>query len=36
VVNNEYVNRSIIYGNRKSKLPETPDDVRKGKAKILT
>ena len=31
-VNNEYVNRSIIYGNRSSKLPETADDVRKGKA----
>jgi secreted PhoX family phosphatase len=31
-VNNEYVNRSIIYGNRDSKLPETEDDVRKGKA----
>lgn len=32
VVNNEYANRSIIYGNRNSKLPETADDVRKGKA----
>ena len=31
-VNNEYVNRSIIYDNRSSKLPETADDVRKGKA----
>ncbi len=31
-VNNEYVNRSIMYGNRSSKLPETADDVRKGKA----
>ena len=31
-VNNEYVNRSIIYGNRESKLPENADDVRKGKA----
>ena len=31
-VNNEYTNRSIIYGNRESKLPETADDVRKGKA----
>lgn len=31
-VNNEYVNRSIFYGNRDSKLPETIDDVRKGKA----
>jgi len=31
-VNNEYVNRRIIYGNRKSKKPETADDVRKGKA----
>ncbi len=30
--NNEYVNRSIIYGNRESKLPETADDVRKGMA----
>ena len=31
-VNNEYVNRSIIYDNRGTKLPETADDVRKGKA----
>ncbi|MEM7426545.1 MAG: alkaline phosphatase PhoX [Pseudomonadota bacterium] len=31
-INNEYTNRSIIYGNRESKLPETADDVRKGKA----
>ena len=31
-VNNEYVNAPIIYGNRASKLPETVDDVRKGKA----
>jgi secreted PhoX family phosphatase len=31
-VNNEYVNRPIIYGNRESRLPETADDVRKGKA----
>mgnify|MGYP001462719237 FL=1 len=31
-VNNEYVNRAIIYGNRDSKKPETEDDVRKGKA----
>ncbi len=31
-VNNEYTNRSIIYGNRDSKLPENADDVRKGKA----
>jgi len=30
--NNEYVNRSMIYGNRESKLPENADDVRKGKA----
>ncbi|MGB0750241.1 MAG: PhoX family protein, partial [Magnetospiraceae bacterium] len=30
--NNEYVNRSIIYGNRDTKLPENADDVRKGKA----
>jgi len=30
--NNEYTNRSIIYGNRKSKLPENTDDVNKGKA----
>ncbi len=29
-VNNEYCNRKIIYGNRASGLPETPDDVRKG------
>ena len=32
VANNEYVNRAIIYGNRESKKPETPDDVRKGMA----
>lgn len=31
-VNNEYVNRSIMFGNRASKLPENDDDVRKGKA----
>jgi secreted PhoX family phosphatase len=31
VVNNEYVNRSIIFGNRESGLPETSDDVLKGK-----
>jgi len=30
VVNNEYVNRSIIFGNRESGLPETDDDVMKG------
>ena len=32
VANNEYTNRSIIYGNRESKLPENADDVGKGKA----
>ena len=32
VVNNEYVNRRIIFGNRESNLPEVVDDVRKGKA----
>lgn len=32
VVNNEYVNRKIIYANRDSKRPENEDDVRKGKA----
>ncbi|MFX4221249.1 MAG: PhoX family protein [Thalassobaculum sp.] len=31
-INNEYTNRSILYGARESKLPETDDDVRKGKA----
>ncbi|HKK29905.1 MAG TPA: alkaline phosphatase PhoX, partial [Alphaproteobacteria bacterium] len=31
VVNNEYTNRSIIYGNRQSGLPENADDVLKGK-----
>ena len=31
-VNCEYTNRSIMYGARASKLPETVDDVRKGKA----
>ena len=30
--NNEYVNRSIIYGNRGTKLPENEDDINKGKA----
>ena len=30
VVNNEYCNRSIIYGNRASGLPENDDDVQKG------
>ncbi|MBF2761414.1 MAG: DUF839 domain-containing protein [Ectothiorhodospiraceae bacterium AqS1] len=32
VVNNEYVNLDIIYGNRASKRPESADDVMKGKA----
>ncbi len=32
VVNNEYTNRTIAYGNRESKGPETDDDIRKGKA----
>jgi secreted PhoX family phosphatase len=32
VVNNEYTNRSIAFGANASKLPETEDDVRKGKA----
>jgi hypothetical protein len=31
VVNNEYVNRDIIFGNRESGKPETDDDVLKGK-----
>ena len=31
-VNNEYANRDIAYGARRSKSPETADDVRKGKA----
>jgi len=31
-VNNEYTNRSIMYGARETKLPETEDDVLKGKA----
>jgi len=30
VVNNEYVNRPIIFGNRDSGLPESPEDARKG------
>ena len=30
VVNNEYCNRNIIYGNRVSELPENDDDVYKG------
>lgn len=32
VVNNEYVNKSIMFGSRESKLPETADDILKGKA----
>lgn len=32
VVNNEYTNRGIMWGNRASKLPESADDVNKGKA----
>ena len=32
VVNNEFVARQIIFGNRESNLPENADDVRKGKA----
>ncbi len=31
VINNEYTNRSITFGNRETKLPETDDDVNKGK-----
>ena len=31
-VNNEYTNRRVIYGNRESELPETNDDLEKGKA----
>ncbi len=31
-VNNEYANRSIMYGNRATGVPENADDVRKGKA----
>lgn len=31
VFNNEYTNRSVTFGNRDSKLPETDDDVNKGK-----
>ena len=31
-INNEYTNRSIIFGNRESEKPEEPDDIRKGKA----
>tara|TARA_R110002072_G_scaffold38138_22_gene110577 strand:+ start:5592 stop:7499 length:1908 start_codon:yes stop_codon:yes gene_type:complete len=32
VVNNEYTNLPIIYGNRRSGRPENADDLRKGKA----
>ena len=32
VVNNEYVNRGIIYANRETRRPENDDDVRKSKA----
>jgi len=31
VVNNEYTNRSVMFGNNKSGLPETVEDVNKGK-----
>ena len=31
VVNNEYTNRELIFGNRASASPETADDVNKGK-----
>ena len=31
-LNNEYVNLSIFFGNRQSRKPETPDDMRKSKA----
>lgn len=30
VVNNEYVNRSVMFGNRESGQPETDEDIRKG------
>lgn len=30
-INNEYTNRGVIYGNRKDGLPETADDILKGK-----
>lgn len=30
-INNEFANRGIIYGNRASSLPETTDDILKGK-----
>jgi len=30
--NNEYINKSIFYNNRDSKLPENADDIAKGKA----
>ena len=33
-VNNEFVNRRVFYGNRKSKRPENADDIRKGKAGV--
>lgn len=32
VVNNEYTNVDIIFGNREGKVPANADDVRKGKA----
>ena len=31
VVNNEYTNRSVMFGNNKSGLPKTVEDVNKGK-----
>jgi len=32
VVNNEYTNRAILWGNREDGKPETDDDINKGKA----
>ncbi len=32
VVNNEYTNKNIIFGNRKNKTPENSDDIKKSKA----
>ena len=30
VVNNEYTNRNIMFGNRESRNPESPEDAKKG------
>ena len=33
-VNNEYLNSKVLFGNRKSRMAETPDDIHKGMAAV--